>query len=223
MGIKERHLRQRASTRRAILDAARDLFVAEGYLHVSLRRVAERVEYSPAAIYGYFTGKDEIFFALASEGFERLHEMALRTPVPGDPLEALRHALWTFYEFSKAYPEYFALMFVDRSVPGIRDHYASNEDLQQMKLRLAGLVNRCVTAGVFPACVDGMSAFRVISAGLIGAAAARIFNRLVPGEDPDALARDVIELGIAGLRAGVPITFRAVIGSASPAADRVTS
>src|ERR1700689_3029099 len=77
MGIKERHERDREAVERAILDAARDLFVAEGYANVSIRKIAERIEYSPAAIYVYFRSKDDIFFALAEEGF-RLLSWSLR-------------------------------------------------------------------------------------------------------------------------------------------------
>ena len=42
LGIKERHSRQREAVARAILDAARELFVAEGYHNVSIRKIAER-------------------------------------------------------------------------------------------------------------------------------------------------------------------------------------
>src|SRR5207244_10630367 len=76
MGIKERHERDRQAVRRAILDAARDLFVSQGYQNVSIRKIAERIEYSPAAIYGYFPSKDDIFFALAEEGFRLLSSPA---------------------------------------------------------------------------------------------------------------------------------------------------
>src|SRR3979490_1044500 len=72
MGIKERQERDREAVRRSILDAARELFVAEGFQNVSIRKIAERIEYSPAAIYGYFPSKDDIFFALAEEGFRLL-------------------------------------------------------------------------------------------------------------------------------------------------------
>ena len=72
MGIKERQERDREAVRRAILDAARELFVTEGYQNVSIRKIAERIEYSPAAIYLYFPSKDDIFFALAEEGFRLL-------------------------------------------------------------------------------------------------------------------------------------------------------
>src|SRR3954469_12942121 len=72
LGVKERQGREREAVARAILDAARDLFVAEGYQNVSIRKIAEKVEYSPAAIYGYFPSKDDIFLALAEEGFRLL-------------------------------------------------------------------------------------------------------------------------------------------------------
>src|SRR5258707_3943867 len=72
MGIKERQERDREAVRRSILDAARDLFVTEGYHNVSIRKIAERIEYSPAAIYGYFPSKGDIFFALAEEGVRLL-------------------------------------------------------------------------------------------------------------------------------------------------------
>src|SRR5215218_817015 len=121
MGIKERQERDREAVRRAILDAARELFVAEGYNNISIRKIAERIEYSPAAIYGYFPSKDDIFFALAEEGFRLLlfstSPKDLSPDTSTDPLNTLRDAMMKVFEFSKSHPEYFALMFLDRSVP----------------------------------------------------------------------------------------------------------
>src|SRR4026209_2531901 len=120
MGIKDRHVRDRETVRRAILDAARELFVAEGFNNVSIRKIAERIEYSAAAIYSYFPSKDDIFFALAEEGFRLLADCVIAAvKTEPDPLGRLRRGLWAFYEFSKTSPEYFELMFVDRSVPSL--------------------------------------------------------------------------------------------------------
>src|SRR6185503_18705979 len=110
----------REAVRRAILDAARELFVAEGFQNVSIRKIAERIEYSPAAIYGYFPSKDDIFFALAEEGFRLLGDPG-RPPRATqlqslEPLARIRAIFWRLYEFSREHPQYFALMFVDRSV-----------------------------------------------------------------------------------------------------------
>src|SRR4249919_2715224 len=101
MGIKERQERDREAVRRSILDAARELFVAEGYGNVSIRKIAERIEYSPAAIYGYFPSKDDIFFALAEEGFhllygERTQFAALETLPPLDRIRAIFGRLYQY-------------------------------------------------------------------------------------------------------------------------------
>src|SRR2546428_1791099 len=104
MGIKERQDRDRETVRRASLDAARELFVSEGYNNVSIRKIAERIEYSPAAIYSYFPSKDDIFFELAEEGFRLLSDPERMSPVDGSgrsPLECLHAMFWRMYEFSR--------------------------------------------------------------------------------------------------------------------------
>jgi AcrR family transcriptional regulator len=119
MGTKERQQRDRDRLQQSILTAARELFVAEGYRNVSMRKIADRIEYSPAAIYSYFPSKDDIFFALAEEGFRTLLAMPAGKVDEADDLKAIRNAFWRVYEFSISHPEYFALMFVDRTVPRI--------------------------------------------------------------------------------------------------------
>src|SRR5262245_18593345 len=124
MGIKERHERDREAVRRAILDAARDLFVSEGFQNISIRKIAERIEYSPAAIYGYFASKDDIFFALAEEGFRRLCDGCRADDRQAlTPYEQVRGRFERLYEFSRQHPQYFALMFLERSVPRITKEY----------------------------------------------------------------------------------------------------
>jgi AcrR family transcriptional regulator len=202
MGIKERQERDRETVRRSILDAARELFVSEGYANVSIRKIAERIEYSPAAIYGYFPSKDDIFFALAEEGFQLLGTPAeIRDRAP---LDHLRQAFWRLYEFSKQHPQYFALMFVDREVPRISQEYERFAFVREVKARVVDLVRGCVDAGVFPPSTKPFVAFRVASMAMFGVAVMRLSGRMAPGEDPDALARDALETVIAGLRAGVP-------------------
>ena len=151
MGIKERHDRDRSAVRESILHAARELFVTEGYRTVSMRKIAERIEYSPAAIYGYFGSKDEIFYALAEEGFRMMRESS-RDAALGidDPLGALRSTFWSYYLFAKDQPQYFELMFVDRSVPEITDPERFTA-LIEMWQAVHERIERCVQAGVFPA------------------------------------------------------------------------
>ena len=208
MGVKERQGREREAVTKSILDAARELFVAEGYHSASIRKIAEKIEYSPAAIYSYFPSKDDIFFALAEEGFRMLTARAPQQP-GDDPLEDIRRAFWSFYEFSKDYPEHYALMFVDRSVPRISRDWERFGFVHDMQNRVAAVIQRAIDAGLFPAGTDARGALLVLVAAVHGAAVLRLCDRLAHTESGDALARDTLEAAIAGLRAGITQTFRA--------------
>src|SRR5688572_33432310 len=98
MGTKERQDRERQAVTAAILTAARDLFVAEGYQSVSIRKIAERIEYSPAAIYSYFASKDDIFLAHAMKAFHRLDEKVRITMTTNVPHQNVRGCWLSYYE-----------------------------------------------------------------------------------------------------------------------------
>lgn len=209
MGIKERQERDRETVRRAILDAARDLFVREGYQNVSIRKIAERIEYSPAAIYGYFASKDDIFFALAEEGFRLLGDPAHSARLAQQglaPLDRLRAIFRRFYEFSRDQPQYFALMFVDRSVPRISREYERFAFAREMKAHLVAEVQQCINQKIFPDTLQPFVAVRLLTLGLLGVAVLRLSERLAPSENADTLAEDVINVTLAGLQAGVALT-----------------
>jgi AcrR family transcriptional regulator len=206
LGVKERQGREREAVARAILDAARELFVAEGYQHVSIRKIADKIEYSPAAIYGYFPSKDDIFLALAEEGFRLLFAAGTTTPA-SSRVETIRAGFWHLYEFSKAHPEYFALMFVDRSVPRISHDWERFGFVRDMKKKMSELIQQAIDAGEFPARTNPDGVFRILAAAIHGVAVLRLCDRLGAGDDADALARDTLEAALTGLRAGIPHTF----------------
>ena len=207
MGTKERQDRERQAVTTSIRNAARDLFVAEGYQSVSIRKIAERIEYSPAAIYSYFSSRDDIFLALAAEGFHLLDAKVQAAMNTDDALENVRGCWWAFYEFSQEHPAYFQLMFVDRSVPRITQQWEGFEFLQQMLNNAVTAIQKAIDAGAFPKTVNPNVAMHMLWASLIGPAVVGIRHRLATGEDYDALARDVLNATIAGLQAGVITTF----------------
>ena len=212
MGVKERQEREREATARAILDAARELFVAEGYQNVSIRKIAEKIEYSPAAIYSYFASKDDIFLALAEEGFRLLFQSAERceggaysdTP----PIECIRTAFLDIYTFSKTHPEYHALMFMDRSVPKISQDWQRFGFVREMRSQLTNRIQQAIDRGDFPADSSPEAIFRVLMASVLGVCMVRLCDRMAPGEDADALARVTLEAVIAGFQKGFPHSYR---------------
>jgi AcrR family transcriptional regulator len=114
MGVKERRARERSETRDKILDAARELFLSEGYDGVSMRKVAEKIEYSPTAIYVHFQDKEDLFHQLCQEDFGRLAEVFQSAAMPLDPIERLRFIGHTYVEFGIQYPNHYKLMFMTK-------------------------------------------------------------------------------------------------------------
>ncbi len=196
MGITERREREREEVRRKILDAARDLFAERGYDHVTMRAVAEAIEYSPTAIYHHFEDKDDLVEALCQEDFARLLGALETQPAPPDPVEWIRQLGRAYAAFGLGYPNHYRFMFLtpkrkvkDKGSPG-----------EQSFALLRTAVSRAIDGGRFRSGdVDGMS--QVLWAGLHGAVS--LLTTLRPEDWPHApavadLVEQVIEHGIAG-------------------------
>jgi AcrR family transcriptional regulator len=74
MGIAERREREREQVRTRIVEAARDLLSEDGLAALSMRAIAERIEYSPATIYLYFRDKNDLIRDVVHAGFQRMGE-----------------------------------------------------------------------------------------------------------------------------------------------------
>ena len=112
MGVKERRERQKGLLRQEILDAARDILVGEGYEGLSMRKVAERIDYSPTAIYLHFKDRDDLVFCVCEQlmaGLVReLQEVSDRHT---DPLVALRKGLRRYIDFGRRNPQHYQATF----------------------------------------------------------------------------------------------------------------
>jgi hypothetical protein len=98
-------------------------------------------------------------------------------------------------------------MFVDRTVPSIGREWERFTFVKQMIGDACALMQRAIDAGVFPPQTNPLVAFHLLWAAVHGPATIAICQRLAPGEDPDALARDTLEAALTGLRAGITTTF----------------
>lgn len=97
-------------TRQKILDTARSILLTEGVQAISMRTLAERVDYSPAALYQYFANKEEIIAALRQEGWELMaaHEAGI---TPGMSLaEMFVQSGRGYVDFATRYPQYYLLI-----------------------------------------------------------------------------------------------------------------
>ena len=115
MGTKERRAREKEQLRRQIIDAARELFVSEGYENVSMRKIADKIEYSPTVIYLYFKDKADLLDSACQETLLGLLDtVELLKRDKSDPVEALRKSGRAYVEFGLEYPQDYKLTFVIR-------------------------------------------------------------------------------------------------------------
>ena len=115
MGVTERRERERVEIRQKILDAARELFAIEGYERVTMRRIAEAIEYSPTTIYNHFEDKDDLVNALCEEDFSRLLAVFRGQRPPDDPVEWIRQLGRSYAQFGLDNPNHYRFMFMTRA------------------------------------------------------------------------------------------------------------
>lgn len=112
MGSRERRNRERAGTRQRILDAARDLFVLKGYEATTMRAIADRIEYTPTAIYHHFRNKEALLVELCVADFRSLRQAFERIGRVEDPVERLRRIGQAYVNFAIEHPMHYQTMFM---------------------------------------------------------------------------------------------------------------
>lgn len=112
MGSKERIARLKDETRLNILDAALDIVKEEGWNSLSMRKIADRIEYTAPIIYEYFANKEGILLELTRRGYVILagevRDAQRKYDQPADQLEAMWIAYWNF---AFKYKELYQLMY----------------------------------------------------------------------------------------------------------------
>ncbi len=104
---QRRHLR----TKDAILDAAHQIISEDGVEKLSMRSIANRIDYSPAGLYEYFGNKDEIITAVCLQGDERLRQNMLKVDSSLPPMDYLIEIGLAYINFAVTNPDHFLLMF----------------------------------------------------------------------------------------------------------------
>lgn len=142
-----RRERMKLELREDILEAARNLFVKEGYEQVSMRKIADEVGCAPGTLYLHFQDKEAILGAICAETFIKLAQrMEAIQEDRSDPLEALRRGGRTYIQFGLEHPHHYWLTF-GRQNP----HHGKSSLVAQTGNRcfdgLRGCVRRAVEAG----------------------------------------------------------------------------
>jgi len=97
-----------------ILDAAMQLFINEGFENVSIRKIADLIEYSPTTVYLYFKDKNEIFYHIHESGFAKMIEFNAGLANISNPLIRLYKMGENYIQFGLEYPQFYEIMFIQK-------------------------------------------------------------------------------------------------------------
>ncbi len=195
MGISERKEREKQEMKDLIFQAAMDLFIEDGYEKASIRKIADRIEYSPATIYLYFKDKDEIFHAVHEKGFELLFARMETLAVIENPFQRLQKLGEIYLKFAYDHPELYDLMFIMRApMEALKQE---NEDWNcgfKAHNGLREIVRACIGQGDMKTMDVDVAALSIWSFAH-GLASLAIRNRLkmYPPDQLDTLIPDSIE------------------------------
>jgi AcrR family transcriptional regulator len=200
---KERRVREKEELRQEILDAARELFINEGYDNVSMRRIAEKIEYSPTTIYLYFEDKASLLFALCEETFAKLaRRMESIRAASTDPIDVLKKGCRAYCEFGLKYPNHYRVTFINfpQLNPG-QDQYLKEGSMGfKCYTLLRSNVEECIKQGRFRENdVDAIT--QAIWAGGHGITSLLITKPGFPWSNRSKLIDLMIDIFVEGLRA----------------------
>ncbi len=203
MGVKERRARQKRYLRQEILDAASELFVREGFENVSMRRIAEKIEYSPTTIYLYFKDKSELLEQVCAETFARLvQKLSSILEQPGEPLERLRRGLLAYVEFGLENPHHYRATFMMPIPEGFDEGQYVKPDSPGMQA--FDFLRRCVDDGIAAGKLetkDAELASQILWAGVHGVTSLLIIHEHFPWAGRERVVKAMVQTVVEGLAA----------------------
>src|SRR5260370_4282634 len=186
MASKQRRAREKEGLREEILCAARTLFVKEGYESVSIRKIADKIEYAPGTIYLYFHDKAEILERICEETFAKLHrKMEAIEHDSAAPLDKMRRGLRTYIQFGLENPNHYTVTFIQA-----RGRAESKSVLESSGMRAFSCLRRgvqeCIDAGALVS-DDADEIAQTLWAGIHGLTSLLITCTLFPFVDQNRL------------------------------------
>lgn len=199
---------QKQELRRTILHAATQLFEQHGYDGFSLRQVAEAIGYSPTTIYLYFKDKDDLLFAVCSQGFIEFTQ-ALKNAFAQhtDSKERIAAMGRAYLEFGLRFPLHYQVMFMQRAEWVLRSNQANGSGTDKgessYQIMLEAVVQAMKTGVLRVA--DPVQTTNLLWSGLHGLVSLHIgMQGVVPQWEEDAVRRlldrymEVVLVGLVG-------------------------
>lgn len=194
--VAHRRARDRDSVRLVLIDAAREVLAQEGYDGLTIRRVAERAEYSLGTVYGYFADKDDLLYSLVHEDFTRLTERLRAIRETHEGVTAVRAMLLSYAEMGLERPESYQVMFMFR--PKLARRNASDDSDEHAYSIFRSCVVAAMERGEFRR-MDPDVVAQILWAAIHGLVSLRLTLTEFPWQDVNHLAETLVDAEIRGL------------------------
>ncbi len=196
MGIVARKEQQKKEIRQLILDHSMKLFVEEGFSHVSMRKIAERIQYSPTTLYLYFKDKNEILFHCCESGFKMMLTANISLSLISNPIDRLHQMGKNYLQFGLEYPEFYDLMFIqeapmDRLIQMGEGWSSGDQSLNALKIIIQDGMDQGL---IVPAKVEtvAMAVWSMVH-GLVSLAIRKRLDKLVSQADMEQTMHDSLD------------------------------
>lgn len=171
MGPTDRREREKEKLKKEILDAARYLFARDGYDSVTMRAIAERIEYSPRTIYLHFQDKEDLVRELCRNDFSEFGQRFAKLAGVKDPIQRLKGLGLTYAQFAEDFPNHYRLMFMsdspDYEGKGEED-WKGNPEMDAYAFLLATAAEAIATRRLLPVYKDPELLAQTMWAGIHG-------------------------------------------------------
>jgi AcrR family transcriptional regulator len=158
MGITDRKEREKQELKDLILKVAKEVFLEEGYEKTSIRKIADRIEYSPTTIYLYFKDKNDLLLELHRQSFHQFFQVLSSVMDVADPMERLIATGKKYITYGIQNPEAYELKFLLKSP--LEALECKNEiwaDGERALHFVQAIVEECIRMGYFDPRLDAES------------------------------------------------------------------
>jgi AcrR family transcriptional regulator len=187
----QRRERERAEFREEVLAAARRIVLEEGFDALTMRKIADAIEYAPGTIYLYFESRDAIAFELCRSGFESFFEAVAPAAAIADPLERFRELGTRYVNFGLENPETYRLLFMEDpkfSEAGFDERAEAPDSPGTQALGiLVGIFDELRAQKRLQSTADSRTLAEMVWAGVHGIVALRIACHGFPKASPEDL------------------------------------
>jgi AcrR family transcriptional regulator len=205
---KSRRERERLELRTKIFDAARELFASQGYEAVTLRKIAETINYSPTTIYSYFKDKESLISEIVAHDFKEYTQAFSSCASIEDPWQRLKCAGRIYMSWGIAHPYHYRMMFM--SPPAVSEankktvEPLSDPSIHEAYAFLQSTVREAIAKGYFhPDFSDEELLVQMLWAGMHGIvtlAIAQGRDARISWKSPEEISETMMNVFMRGLK-----------------------